>query len=239
MEEIKYRNTGLTSCVQSLIGELWAKQESRTLKNTFAWMEWMLHTGTVLIFGCVGILILPFVRVYTNGVSDANYMQPLFSVLISLANAVHCLRIPYHEMIKAAGHYKQTQSNYIVAAILNIVISVLTVNAFGLIGVAIGTLVAMVYQTIWMAIYDSRNLIKWPIRNFVKQVVVDVVTVLVAAFLSSGFELAAVNYVQWVILAVKVGSVWLLVVCVMNTIFYREKMQYLLEKVVKSVRKYV
>ncbi len=233
---IKQLFMALTAGVQALIGELWVKQELKELNKIFGWFEWVLHTGVIFLFGCAGVLIVPFVRVYTNGVSDANYMQPLFGLLLVLANAGHCLRIPYHELIKATGHYKQTQSNYIVAAILNIVISVLTVNAFGLIGVAIGTLVAMVYQTIWMAIYDSKNLIKWPIKNFIKQVAVDVLTVLVAVVLSSGFELAAVNYFQWVILAVKVGVVWLLVVAMMNVVFYREKMQYLLGKVLRSYK---
>ena len=62
-------------------------------------------------------------------------------------------------MILAGGHYKQTQNNYIIAALINIVVSVLAVKKWGLVGVAIGTLIAMFYQTIWMAIYDSKNLI--------------------------------------------------------------------------------
>lgn len=41
--------------------------------------------------------------------------------------------LPYNLMILAAGHYKQTQSNYIVAAALNIVISIVLVSRFGLI----------------------------------------------------------------------------------------------------------
>ena len=41
--------------------------------------------------------------------------------------------LPYNLMILAAGHYKQTQNNYIVAAALNIVISTVLVSRFGLI----------------------------------------------------------------------------------------------------------
>lgn len=53
------------------------------------------------------------------------------------------------------------------AGVINIVVSVVTVKAWGLIGVAIGTLAAMGHQTIWMAIYDSRNLIKRSFENFI------------------------------------------------------------------------
>ena len=65
---------------------------------------------------------MSFIGIYTNCVTDANYIQPLFAVLLVLANAVHCLRMPYNLMILAGGHYKQTQNNYIVAAIMNITV---------------------------------------------------------------------------------------------------------------------
>ncbi len=74
---------------------------------------------------------MPFVSIYTKGVSDANYIQPQFSVLLIMAHAAHCLRLPNNIMILAAGHYKQTQKHYIIATIINIVFSVLTVKKVG------------------------------------------------------------------------------------------------------------
>ncbi len=212
----------MTNGVQSLIGELWAKQELKTLNKTFGWMEWLIHTGTVFLFGCTGVLVLPFVAVYTAGVTDADYIQPLFAILITMAHAGHCLRLPYSVMILAGGHYKQTQSNYIIAAVLNVVISVAMVISFGLVGVAIGTLVSMLYQTVWMARYVSKNLNQWPFRRFIKQLFVDVFTVAVAAFATHWIQLGAVNYLSWVLMAVQVALIWLAVMIPVNLIFYRE-----------------
>lgn len=158
----------MTNGIQSLLGELWAKQELDELRETFGWSEWCIHTGTTYVFACTAALIVPFVRVYAAGINDVNYIQPAFAILLTLANAMHCLRLPYNIMVLAAGHYKQTQRNYIVAAIINIVLSVLTVKAWGLIGVAIGTLAAMAYQTLWLALYDSKHFIFWPMKAVIK-----------------------------------------------------------------------
>ena len=190
---VKQLFMSMTNGITSLIGELWAKQELEELNKTFSWTEWVIHTGTTFVFGLTAILIVPFVRVYTLGIHDANYIQPLFAALIVAANAGHCLRLPYNIIILAAGHYKQTQRNYIVAAVINIVVSVVTVKAWGLIGIAIGTLAAMGYQTIWMAIYDSRNLIKWPFGNFIKQIFVDAVTVAIGFFATKMLSLHTVT----------------------------------------------
>ena len=165
--------------------------------------------------------------------TDANYIQPLFAALLVLANAVHCLRMPYNLMILAGGHYKQTQNNYIVAAIMNITVSIVLVKATGLIGVAIGTLVAMLYQTVWMANYDSKNLICWPLRKFMKQIFVDILSVVCFSFCVRFLNLQVQNYLQWVYNAVKVVVVAIAITGVINWIFYRDKEKKLLSKIIK------
>ena len=122
----------------------------------------------------------------------------------------------------AGGHYKQTQNNYITAALLNIVVSVLAVKKFGLIGVTFGTLIAMLYQTIWMAYYDSNNLIKWPFKNFVKQMLIDIITFLSMCILTKVFVLKTVSYIGWILLAIEVSIVGLIVVILINCIFYKK-----------------
>lgn len=234
---VKQLFMSMTNGITSLIGELWAKQEIKELNNTFSWTEWVIHTGTTFVFGLTAILIVPFVRVYTLGIHDANYIQPLFAALIVAANAGHCLRLPYNIIILAAGHYKQTQNNYIIAAILNIVVSVVTVKAWGLIGVAIGTLVAMGYQTVWMAVYDSRNLIKWPLRNFAKQIFVDGLTVIIGFFATRMIVMPEATYIEWVFLAVKTAIIWIVIVGVLNMVFYRDKMQSMIHKICVKVKR--
>lgn len=228
---VKQLFLSMTNGITSLIGELWAKQELNELNKTFSWTEWVIHTGTTFIFGLTAILIVPFVEVYTSGINDANYIQPLFAALIVAANAGHCLRLPYNIVILAAGHYKQTQNNYIAVAIINIVVSIATVKAWGLVGVAIGTLVAMAYQTVWMAIYDSKNLIKWPIKNFLKQIFVDIITVVVGFFATRMISMHEISYVAWVILAIKVTLIWGIIAIAINVIFYRPKVYGVIKKI--------
>ena len=209
----------MISGIEALIGNLWAKQDLKELRKVFAWTEWLIHTGTTLIFTLTAVLIVPFVQVYTHGVSDANYIQPLFGILLVAANSGHCLRLPYNIMILAAGHYKQTQHNYIIAAVINIVISIIGVKQFGLIGVTLGTMAAMVYQTVWMAWYNSKNFIQWPMRNFFKQMAVNVVSAVSIFTVTGYFNMTGVSYLGWVVLAIKATVCGVFVVFLINYIF--------------------
>ena len=223
----------MISGIEALIGNLWAKQDLEELRKVFAWTEWSIHTGTTLIFTLTAILIVPFVQVYTHGVNDANYMQPLFGVLLVAANSGHCLRLPYNIMILAAGHYKQTQHNYIIAAVMNIVISIIGVKQFGLIGVTLGTMAAMVYQTVWMAWYNSKNFIQWPMRNFFKQMAVNAVSAVSIFTVTGYFNMTGVSYLGWVVLAIKATVCGVFVVFLINYIFYKEFVLKITDKIMK------
>lgn len=227
----------LTNGFQSLMGEMLAKKETEALKEFFSWTEWLLHTGTTYIFGCTGILVIPFVSIYTKGVDDANYIVPLFAVLITIAHAGHCLRLPYSILILAAGHYKQTQGNYISAAVMNIVISVLTVKIWGLIGVAIGTLCSMIFQTIWMAYYDSKHILEIPIASFWKHIIIDIITVLIATVITMHIPMIMNSYYEWIVYAVIVALVWGIIILVINTLVYKNETQKMKRLILAKFRR--
>lgn len=233
VRSIKSLVSEMTYGIQTMMGKLFAENNMEELKSLFKWSEWIIHTGSVFVFGCTASLLIPFVKVYTAGIHDADYVQPLFAVLITLANAGHCLRLPYNLVILAGGHYKQTQNNYIIATVVNIVLSVIMVHNLGLIGVAIGTLVAMMYQTIWMAWYISRNLLHCSMVDFVRQLLIDSVSFAVAFYLSSFVPLLSLSYLSWVVQAVIVALIWLAVVVVMNIVFYRSNINTLIKKMVR------
>lgn len=225
----------LTEGMQSLIGELLVKKEIEKLKNVFGWVEWSVHTATIFIFGVTLVLILPFVEIYTSGIKDAEYIQPLFAFLMVVANAARCLRLPYNLMILAAGHYKQTQNNYVIAAILNIVLSIMLVNTLGLVGVAIGTFIAMLYQTIWMAYYNSRNLIYWPLKSFIKQMLVDILMIILFIIADMLLNIHAGSWISWILQAIIVTAIGISITLLINAIFYKSYIIKLIGKIKKSI----
>jgi len=222
---IKQLFISMTNGIRAIIGELWAKNNIEKLKELFSITEWVIHIGVVFVYCCTWKLIIPFINLYTNHVSDADYIQPAFAVLLVLAHAVHCLRIPYNMLILATGAYKEAQNMHIITAIINIVISVAVVRSFGLIGVAVGTLAAMVYQTSWMVLFDSKNNICWPIKKVIRQIVFDMLCIAVIGTITHYIPSVVQSYLDWVILAIKEALISFLVVISMSLLFYRSQMR--------------
>ena len=204
---VKHLFTSATYSVQPKLGELWAKGEAEPLNRFFSFFECITHLAVVCLFTCTGLLLVPFIRIYTAGVEDAQYIQPVFAAVMVLAQGFQCLRDPYDKMILASGHFRQTQNNYIIAACLNIGLSVLFVRIWGLTGVAVGTLAAMVYQAGYMVRYDSRVLLRRPLRISLRQLVIDLVTAGAILLSASLIRLQPGNFLAWCGLAALVTAI--------------------------------
>ena len=234
---VKQMFMSMTAGLQAILGELWARNEREKLTRFFALVEWAVHSGVTVIFGSTLFLILPFVSVYTKGVTDANYQHPLFALFLVAAFASRCIRLPYNIMILAVGHYRETQSNYIVAAILNITISIISVKLLGLVGVAIGAFIALLYQIIWMIHYNSKNIIQWPVNNAVKQIMTDFSVIGISFFATRWVMLDSLSYLAWFIMALKITAIVAIVWVGINFAIYHDNMFLIKQQISNHKRK--
>lgn len=212
----------MTSGLQSFLGDMYARGETKKLEKAYSILEWISHNAVAVMFGCAGVLMIPFVKVYTHGVTDVNYLLPAFSWLMTIAYGFCCLRGFYNIIIKAVGHYKETQVSAIAEAVINIVISVILVNFMGLAGVAIGTLAAMAFRTVYFAFYIPKRIIHSNPMVFVKSIVTDAAIILLVMLFSVFITGECGSFGEWLIEAIKITSVAVLVTILINIIINRK-----------------
>ncbi len=152
-----------------MFGDMIAKGEKTALQSNFRLFEFVSYTATTVLFTSTALLILPFVQIYTDGITDADYYRPLFAYVLVAAEAIYCIRLPYHAVVLAAGHFKQTKKGAYTEAIINIVLSIILVNFMGILGAAIATFVAMLYRTVQYAVYLSKNILQRDILYLLKE----------------------------------------------------------------------
>ena len=214
----------ICNSIQSTFGNIIAKNENKKLVIAYDLYDWMLHFVCTFAYTICGVLIVPFILTYTRGINDANYDVPLFATVITLAIASNTIREGMFVMIKAAGHYRQTQWASILEAVINVVSSVIFVFNFGLVGVAIGTLMATTFFGIFEMVYLSYNIIKRPPRKFVKQILVDALYVSLIIGLTRWIHITERSYLVWAKYAVVAAVIGLLVGIVIQLVFYRKNL---------------
>lgn len=220
VNSIKLLIMSISAGVQSLFGSMLAKGEAKKLNDVFNSFELLFGFLITLFYSMTLCLISPFVRVYTNGIDDVNYYSPLFATLITIAFAMFCYRTIFYTLIKAAGHFKETQTGAIVEVVINLVVSISCVIKYGLVGVAIGTLVAVAYRTLYCVWYLSRNILNRKMSFFFKNMFVNATVFILCYVCTKSIELASVTYISWFILAIKKGIICLTICMLIYFIFY-------------------
>lgn len=225
-----------TGGVDASFGDMIAKGEQKQLNKSFKTYELFYYTITTIAYTCTIILIVPFIAVYTFGITDANYIRPLFAILLVLAEFVWAIRLPYSSITLAAGHFKETQKGAWVEAISNIVISLILVWKYGIVGVAIGTLVAMLIRTVEFVYHTNKYILERKQSESTIRFGIIAIQLIVVALLSKllpTYEFT--NYLIWIKYACMVLILTLIVVLPINLIVYKKDVKDLLDIIKRNV----
>jgi O-antigen/teichoic acid export membrane protein len=219
--------TVFTTGLEAAFGELWAKGEIGKFEYNFNIFEYLIFAFISVIFSCAVLLILPFVQLYTKGVTDTEYIIPIFAYLYVAAYAALSLRTPYVIAVQAAGKYKETKIGAFIEAGLNFGISIICVIKLGLVGVVIGTLVANTFRTIQYAIFISKKLlVERTIFIFLKRIiwlVLNMSIIITLKLLLPTFEID--NWLMWIISGLFYFVAAVIIVLCSSLIFYRNDLK--------------
>lgn len=211
--------TSIDKAVRSAFGNILASEESEHLKKTFDAYNTCFHMLSTVMFATASVTVFNFISVYVGNVSDAEYIQPMFGILIITAEYLYCLRMPYNSIIFAAGKFKETKNSAFIEAGINIIISCILVYSLGLIGVAIGTLIAMVYRTVSFAVYLHNNILKLPYIQQIKRYSITSLTYILCVIGLSNIKMQINGYFSWGIYAAIICVLSSVVVLMINVIF--------------------
>ena len=203
--------------VDAAFGDMLAKGEHENLNRAYKKYEAYYLTIATIVFSTTLFLIVPFVSIYTKGITDANYIRPAFAYIIVIAEFIWAIRQPYNDLVKVAGHFKQTRVGAWVEAISNIVLSLILVWQFWIIVVAIGTLFAMAIRTIEFMYHTSKYILNRSIwYTFSRLLVIAVEVGIITLIVTNIPQIQISNYSNWALQAAIVAAISSVVVITVN-----------------------
>ena len=223
-----------SSGLQPSVGELVARNNKEYLLTRYNAYETSIGLIAFILFSCCSVLIVPFVKIYTAGVTDVSYVEPWFALMLCLAEMIYCVRDPSSIIIYSANMFREISKYAYIEAILNVGISLVLVVRFGLIGVAIGTLVSIGMRYCAQMVFLSKNIIfRKPIRGFKSIIVFGLgfmAVILVSRLYIDRITLSYFSWAAWAIVTVIVAAIIFLVLMLL---FFKEELKQILYFIVK------
>ena len=191
----------IDKAVKAVLGNIYANDVEGELEKNFSVYLNILHIISTVLFATASITVFNFVSIYTHDVSDAQYIQPIFATLIISAESLYCMRMPYNAVINVSGKFKETKKSAILEAIINIGLSCILVPFFGLIGVAIGTWIAMAYRTISFIVFLHSNVLYLNYKEQIVRYLTTLLSYVVCLFIGMRIHVQFDSYFTWAIYA--------------------------------------
>ena len=235
---VKKITSSFTGGIDALFGDMLAKGENEKLSKTFNLYEIMYFSIITIFYICTLVLIVPFVSVYTKNISDVNYLRPTFAMILTLSEFVWSIRLPYSSITLAAGHFKETRVGAWVEVFTNIVISTILVIKHGIIGVAIGTLIAMIIRTIEFIYHSNKYILKRNIILTLKKIFIMLIEVLVITLICHNYiNIEIINYQSWVLYGIIIFVICTMIIMIINYIVFNKESKELIAIIKKYIKK--
>ena len=141
------------------------------------------------------VFLIPFISLYTKGVTDANYVDAPLPFLFVGMQLLSYTKRPFNQVVNMAQKFKETKWRSVAEATINITISFFAVRKYGIYGVLLGSIVALSYRVIDLIIFSNRildNSILGSMENLVK----DVICLCLVYCCTSGFVNDLNNYLS-------------------------------------------
>ena len=202
--------TALNSLINSInnglvyiLGQTYAKNKIKYNKLHDAYNSFYM----ALVFSLISVaylLIIPFVNLYTRGVTDAVYVDFKLPLLFALIQLMSCGRAVSARLITIAGHAKTTQWRSLAEAAINLTASIILVNWIGIYGVLLGTIIALLYRVNDIIIYANKMVLNRSPWNTYKKWLINVgmftIFILIAYFSQKTFLIVCNSYVVFLIM---------------------------------------
>lgn len=217
----------ITNGLEAGFGDMWARKQYDTLKQNLRKYEYIIYALSANLFGCMIILVVPFMSVYMRGVTDVNYARTSLGICIAIAQILMSLRTPYVLLVQAAGHYKQVKAAGYAEAGINIVFTVVLVLKFGIVGAIVGTIVANAFRTIMYGKYVSKYMLNRSFFEIVKRFAWLVLVLSISVVLSHGALkwVTVTDWASWALAATVTFAIHAMVIMILSVIFYRNDLK--------------
>ena len=135
---------GLIDAPRLSFGQMFTERKRAETWNVFKQYEYIAICAIFIFLTTTCTLTLPFINIYTAGISDIIYVDPVIAILMVIITFVEMLHIPSGHLINMSGEFKIGKNIQVIACAVLIVSMVIGGNLWGIYGMLMAILVTAI-----------------------------------------------------------------------------------------------
>ena len=203
---------GLLSAVFNSIsynlGQMYHKNMEEYVKLHDAFNTFFMTLITILMI-CSYVFTLSFVKIYTKGVYDVNYIYPKLPLFFCIVQLLSWSRYVSGNLTGVAGFAKRISKISLVEAFLNVFFSLLFASPYGIYGVIMATVLALPFKVFYCNYLSDKIIMKRSPINTIKIIGVNWTCFAVVVILVHNVSIQVNSFLE---LLIKAGITFVIVV---------------------------
>ena len=218
-------------------GDVIAKGQNKTLQKANQEFEQSYYMLISVVYSVALLLILPFVKLYTKGVSDVNYILPIFAFMIVLNGFLYNLKKPQGMLVISAGLYRQTRWQTTTQALIALAGGVVGGYFWGIYGIVGGLIFSNIYRDIDLYFFIPKHVTKLHHKYTLKHLLPAIIIFIVAVVIFFIYNFKVNSVLSWILWGF-ISTVLLGVIAIiLNFCFDRQNVQNIFERIYNLIRK--
>lgn len=221
---------------QATFGNVIAKNEIETLKQTYREFEAMSYTLTAAMCSVAVITVNPFVELYTARITEITYVYPILGFL-AIANVyLYHLKTPQGLLVISAGMYRETRIQTSVQTLVLLAGAILFGWLWGASGVIFGSCLSNLYRVIDLMFFVPKHIIHSKPSETARKMLLSTAKATASVLPFLFMPIPTGSWIGWLLLFCS-ASIWSLVSClVLCALFERKEFISLARRVRRVLR---
>lgn len=221
-------------------GQMISQEANDEVYQKFCLYEYIIILISTILLSSVLIVIIPFIKLYTNAVTDVNYVNYLMAILISAIVLLEVIHIPSGNIINVSGNFKVARKIQTISSI--ILISLLLIGGlfFDIYGILLATLITNIILSFLEINYAHSKIFLKNLKNFLLKLLLNIGLIIILVL---GFNFIPLNITTYVNFFL-IGSIVLLfnlgVIIFVNYVLFKKEISdifYLFKKFLSKSNK--
>lgn len=170
--------------------------------------------GMTIMLSVSYMLTIPFIKLYTRGVVDVEYIYPQLPLMYAIIQMLSWSRYVNGNLTALSGFAKSTSYISLLEAITNVLLSVILVQKYGISGVLFATVIALPIKVIWCIYISDKKVLRRSYSNTIKVFFPNYIFFFIIAFINKYISLNVTSYIELAIM----GIVSILIIGTLNVI---------------------
>lgn len=185
------------SGISSSFGDLIVRKEQERFQKAYIDFEGLYYLLIAGVYAITFVMIMPFVNIYTQGITDTNYNMPWIGFLMVLNGLMYNIKTPQGMLIIAAGLYKEIKWRVTLQGLIMLFLGIILGYIYGLEGIIIASIISNLYRDIDVIFFVPKYITKLPKKITVNKLFVLCIIIIIICIPMIYINIKIDNIIIW------------------------------------------